>query len=170
MPVLYGELQCICGLHLFHTLRSSLLVSPRRRLRGSWRRRASGIVVLNFRGAILLQNFQRDGVQSVGMRGFQLHIWRVPLALRLQPAGCTQTPTIAWLQTRKTICWHWCAQIVALRLRVLQKVLCDLSADSVTAHVRRAGVAKAVSKVASHGRCTAWLKVAPKNLKGKPQP
>jgi len=78
-----------------------------------------GLSVLRFRGSVLLEYGQRDGIQCICVCGVQLDIWRVPRLLSVKPAGSTQAPAIARLQTRKAICRHWRAQIVALLFCVL---------------------------------------------------
>ena len=53
----------------------------------------------------------------------------------LLPARGTQTPLVAIVETRESVLWHGCAEVVALALAECQEITSDTHAHNVDAGV-----------------------------------
>ena len=84
------------------------------------------------------------------MRCFQIY-WTCGTRIHcVQPSSGTNTPRIARLQSRESICWFWGNQIVALTESKFQELLCNNAAHSMRTSVRRVRIALAISKPSGH--------------------
>src|SRR5215211_5941499 len=74
---------------------------------------------------------------------------------RRLPSGHTNTPAIAWFQTRKAILGSRCDQVVAIEHGEVEEVPINEHANRVQSHVLRSGAAISVPVKASNGIATA---------------
>jgi len=82
------------------------------------------------------------------MRAVQNNRRRNTCLVGLFPAQCTQTPTVACDQARKSVLWSGCDEVIASLQRKIQKCLRHLGANDMAAMVVCIQFATAVSVIA----------------------
>ncbi len=85
------------------------------------------------------------------MRGAQKYARRTACLKSLPPAGRTQAPSIAGLQTGEPVLYNGCGKIIAAGSREIQKGRRHHGANGMTADVLAAGIAAAVPIKTRHG-------------------
>ena len=108
--------------------------------------------------SVLFEDVQGDDLERCVLGCFESYRWRHSVVIGLFPAWGTDTPVIAWFETREAEVGHGSAQVIALGLAVIQKSFRHHAADAVLPQVAGIGSAMSISKPTCHRLTTTAFK------------